>query len=256
MNLVQRLGITTLSIATLVALSAAPLIASADNDRVREVRDLRPLTQRVEVAISHSGQALVRGAQVSAISGSTITAVTTAGASTLTWTVATDGSTTFLAASGGGSSLSQIAVGHTISFAGALSGTGLNVKATAVKNWTVGANERSVSGAVQSINSAGTSFVIGNGNDNKKLATVQLSGSTVITLNGATTSFTSIATGNKVKATGTANADGTVLTATSVIIMRPAISLRDSDLGKNIRQWFSNHGLGIFDKSGKDKKDD
>ena len=93
MNLVQRLGITTLSIATLVALSAAPLIASADNDRVREVRDLRPLTQRVEVAISHSGQALVRGAQVSAISGSTITAVTTAGASTLTWTVATDGST-------------------------------------------------------------------------------------------------------------------------------------------------------------------
>ena len=248
MNLVQKIGITTLSVATLAALSVAPLIALADNNRdrgARDVRELRTLGQRVEIAITDSGNALVRGAKVTGISGSTLTVTTAAGASTLSWAVITDGSTVFVTSTGSGTTLGQISVGDTVSFAGVLSGTGLSVKATAVKDWTLGASERTISGTVQSINSAGTSVVLGN---NK--ATVQFTGATVITLNGTSTSFASIATGDKVKATGVVNAEGTVLTATSVAIIRPKAMIT-GDLSASIRAWLNGHGLGIFGKKDK-----
>src|SRR3989344_3776511 len=255
MNLVQKFGIAATSGAVLAALAFAPVIASADNDKNKGENN-RPATQRVEVAITDSGNVLVRGAKVTAISGSTITAVTTAGASTLTWTVTTDGSTSFVTSTGSGSSLAQISVGDTISFAGALSGSGLSVKATAVKDWTLGANERSIVGTVQSVNSAGNSLTITNGkdndNDNKKVTTIQFTASTVIS--GAGTTFGSIVAGDKVKATGTVNADGTILTATAVTVTHPPVKLGNDDFGKKIKAWFSNHGFNFFGKS--DKNDD
>src|SRR3990167_4054326 len=177
MNLVQKFGVTATSAAVLAALAFAPIIALADNDKQKGDNDRRA-TQRVEVAITDSGNILVRGAKVTAVSGGTITATTVAGASTLTWTVTTDSLTSFSTSAGAGSSIGQISVGDTVSFAGALSGTGLSVKATAVKDWTVGANERSIVGTVQSVNSAGSSLAIVNGkdndNDNKKVTTIQL----------------------------------------------------------------------------------
>ena len=261
MNLVQKFGIVATSGAVLTALAFAPVITLADNDNDKNKGDdNRRASQRVEVAIADSGNVLVRGAKVTAISGSTITAVTTAGASTLTWTVTTDGSTSFVTSTGSGSSLAQISVGDTISFAGALSGTGLSVKATAVKDWTLGANERSIVGTVQSVNSANSSLTItngkDNGNDNKKVTTIQFTGSTVIS--GTGTTFGSIVAGDKVKATGTVNADGTILTATSVTVSHESPKLGNDDFGKKIRAWFSNHGWGFFGKSdnGKSGKDD
>ena len=259
MNLVQKFGIVATSGAVLTALAFAPVITLADNDK-NKGDDNRRASQRVEVAIADSGNVLVRGAKVTAISGSTITAVTTAGASTLTWTVTTDGSTSFVTSTGSGSSLAQISVGDTVSFAGALSGTGLSVKATAVKDWTVGANERSIVSTVQGVNSANSSLTItngkDNGNDNKKVTTIQFTGSTII--NGTGTTFGSIVAGDKVKATGTVNADGTILTATSVTVTHPPVKLGDDDFGKKIRAWFSNHGWGFFGKgdNGKSGKDD
>jgi len=152
-----------------------------------------------------------------------------------------------------------------VSFAGVLTGTGLSVKATAVKDWTIGTSQRSISGTVASINGTNTSLTLGNGNgkdndndkDDKTRATIQLTGSTVIMLNGATSTFASIQTGDKVKATGTMNEGGTVLTATSVTVTHPGVNLGNDDFGKRIKAWFSG-GFSIFgkndnNKGGKDK---
>lgn len=262
MNIIQKFGIAATSGAVLAALAFAPVIALADNDK-QKGDDNRRTVQRVEVAITDSGNVLVRGAKVTAVSGSTITVTTTAGASTLTWTVTTDSSTAFSASTGGSSSLGAISVGDTISFVGTLSGSSLSVKASAVKDWTVGANERSIVGTVQSVNATSSSLTIVNGkdndNNNKKVTTIQFTGSTVI--NGTGTTFGSIVAGDKVKATGTVNADGTILTATSVTVTHPPVKLGNDDFGKKIRAWFSNHGFGFFgkgdnDNSGKSGKDD
>jgi len=259
MNITKKFGAGLTSVAVASALAFLPIIASA-NEGNSKGKDRLAAAQRVEVAINASGNVLVRGAKVTGISGSTLTVTTTAGASTLSWAVTTDSSTVFVTSAGSGSSLAQISVGDTVSFAGALTGTGLSVKASAVKDWTLGANQRSISGTVQSVNSASTSLILvgGNGKDNdndkddKTRATIQFTGSTVIMLNGATTTFASIQTGDKVKATGTMNEGGTVLTATSVTVTRPAVGFGNDDFAKKIRAWFSG-GFSIFGKNGKDR---
>ncbi len=251
MKLAKRIGVGATSIALASALALLPLAASADDNGKSPGARLRANNQGVEVALNASGNVLVRGAKVIGISGSTLTVMTTAGASTLSWAVTADASTVFVTSSGSDSSLGAISVGDTVSFAGALSGTGLTVKATAVKDWTLGANERSVSGTVKSTNSAGTSLVL----DNHDNVTIQFTGSTLITLNGATTTFAAIQMGDKVKATGTVNGDATVLTAASVTVIRPAVKFGDDDFGKRIKLWFSGHGFGIFGKGDKGDKD-
>lgn len=253
MKFTKQLGAGIASVAVASALSLLPVIALA-NEGNKNNENRVPATQRVEIGINASGEVLVRGAKITGVNGSTLTVTTTAGASTLSWAVTTDSSTTFITSSGSASSLAQIAVGDTVSFAGSLTGSGLNVKASAVKDWTLAANERSVSGTVQSINSTGTSLVLSKGKDDDgNKTTVQFTGSTLIVLNGATTTFASIQTGDKVKATGVVNADGTVLTATSVTVTHPAVNFGNDDFAKKIRLWFLGHGLGIFGKSGKDR---
>ncbi len=263
MKITKQFGAGIASVAVASALTFLPVIASA-NEGSKDMN--RPITnQRVEVAINASGNVLVRGAKVTGVSGSTLTVVTTAGASTLSWAVTTDSGTAFVTSGGSGSSLGQISVGDTVSFAGALTGSGLSVKASAVKDWTLDANERSISGTVQSVNSAGTSIVLGNGkddgrgNDNDNKALIQFSAGTAVVLNGVASTFASIQTGDKVKATGVMNADGTVLTATSVTVTHPRVDLGNDNFGKRIKAWFSGHGFNFGgkndnnDKSGKDK---
>ena len=252
MKFATQFGVGAASLAAASALVFLPVIASANNGGSKNLSNRLSSTQRVEVVIGETGTVLVRGAKVTGLSGSTITVTTTAGASILSWAVTTDSSTAFVISNGSGSSLSAISVGDTVSFAGTLSGTGLSVKATAVKDWTLGIRERSVSGVVQSINTAGTSLVLGKGsNSNDNKVTIQLTGSTLVTLSGATTTLASVQTGDKVKATGTANADGTILTATSLTVTRPSVNFGNDDFAKKIRLWFSGHGFGIFGKSDK-----
>lgn len=263
MNIAKQFGAGAASVAVASALAFLPVIASANEGNKEGNRLNNNGDQRVEIAVNASGNVLVRGAKVTGISGATLTVTTTAGASTLSWAVTTDSSTVFAASGGAGSSLAQISVGDTVSFAGALTGTGLSVKATAVKDWTLDANERSIAGTVQSVNSAGTSLVLGNGNgkdndndkDNRVRATIQFTGSTQIVLNGTTTTFASIQTGDRVKATGVMNADGTILTATSVTVIRPAVKSGDDSFRKKIKLWFGGHGFFGKSDNGKGEKD-
>jgi hypothetical protein len=91
-----------------------------------------------QVQIGPNGRVLVRGAKVTAISGSDIDAQVTWGSYVADWNVdASDAK--ILQRSGGNSALSQIAVGNTISFSGMLdtSESSATVSADVVKNWSV-----------------------------------------------------------------------------------------------------------------------
>ncbi|MDO8561231.1 MAG: DUF5666 domain-containing protein [bacterium] len=257
MNYIQRFAVISISGVALLALaSLAPVFAFAEDNQVGK-------SEQVAISINDLGNVSVRGAKVAGIAGNVITATTVAGPSTLSWTVTTDSSTKFsISGPATSTSIAQIAVGDTVSFSGVLSGAGLNVKASVVKDSTrvANVNSRSISGIVQSMNATSTSLVLrsgednGKGNDNKKTTTIQFTASTAITLNGTTTTFAAIHVGDKVKATGTLNAGGTVLSATSVTVTQPRAAVKDDDdddFGSKFRGWLSRFGLG--DKGGKGK---
>ena len=246
MTITQKMFMGTASVALLSALSIMPLVASA-NEGEKDKTIVRPIQSGVEVAITNDGHVLVRGAKVTAISGSTITAQTVWGATTMNWTV-NAGSAQFVNVNGSDSTLGSISIGDSVSFAGSWnpSGAALNVNASVVKDRSVGSRTVTVTGKVSSINAGATSLVLAKGENNDKTITVQFNGSTVINLNDATATFNSIQTGDTIKVKGTANADATILTATNVSIVRPALSKDERNFNQRVKAWLSNRGLNFF----------
>lgn len=105
---------------------------SATPDRFVDKRD-----RETGVEIKNDGTAVLRGAKVTAISGSTLTVTETLGTTTLSWTVTTTGTTKFEAKNGSSIALASIAVGDTITVKGALvSGSSLTLTATLVRDIT------------------------------------------------------------------------------------------------------------------------
>lgn len=171
----------------------------------------------VEINLTSNGNALVRGAQVTSVSGSDISATTNYGSSQLAWTVKTDSDTEFTANKNGATGLSQIAAGDTISFRGILDQavSGLTVNADVVKDWSHVETTKKLSGIVSSINTTLNSFTVSHGNST---TSVQTNGDTKFTLNGNAGSFASLFINAKVKIAGMFNASSSILTATSVDI--------------------------------------
>lgn len=197
-----------------------------------------------------NGKALVRGAKVASVSGTTINASVTWGTATLTWTINTDGATKYYNGLGNAGVFADIASGDSISFAGTISGNGLIVLATAVKDQTGSVSNATVNGKVQSVNATGLSLVISKGKDEHNQSgnlTVQTNASTIITMNGTTLPFASIALGDKVKATGLLSADRTMLTATALEVSRPT-TLNNGNFNQFIKDFFK-----VDKESGKDK---
>ena len=191
----------------------------------------------VEVNLSSNGSALVRGAKVTSVSGSTINATTNYGFSQLSWTVKTDGNTEFNANKGGSTGLSAIAIGDTVSFSGSLDQTvsGLTVNAKVVKDWTHSESKKTLSGIVTSINATLNSFTLSHDNST---TSVQTNSSTDFDLKGGNGSFTSLFLNAKVKVKGMFNASSSVLTATSVDISTTSHKWGwDKDDKKEWRDW-------------------
>ncbi|MES2931775.1 MAG: hypothetical protein V4682_03755 [Patescibacteria group bacterium] len=94
---------------------------------------------KLEVAISDNGRVIVRGAEVTEISGDTIRARTEWGATALTWTIRTDGDTDFVTKGGSGSGLDDVSTGDYVSFSGQVleSESAFTVDADAVRNWSL-----------------------------------------------------------------------------------------------------------------------
>lgn len=113
--------------------AAGSLVAGAQGIKHDDVKKMPVERQKVEIVIN-SNHALVRGATVTAVSGSTITATSMVGSTTLVWTVNVGSSTQVIASTT--NSLASVAVGDTISFSGALraGATTLTVDAKVVKD--------------------------------------------------------------------------------------------------------------------------
>jgi hypothetical protein len=206
------------------ALTLAPL-AFAQGDKVKNF-SLWPGKKGVEVQIQESGRTLVRGATVTAISGSTITASVVLGGTTLAWTAVTDGSTKFLDKNGRTGASNTVAVGNTISFSGSLTNaSGLSVKVDTVKNWSkdsATSSKHTFEGTLQSIASttAPTSFVlkVGNTNYTVNVATTAL----VLQNNWTRGTLSQLAIGHTVRVYGSVQANNA-----SVI---DALIVRDTSL--------------------------
>ena len=113
----------------------APSFAQAEQNASKE----RAAGMKAQVALSADGNALVRGAEVTEVSGDTIRARNEWGSAVLAWTVRTDDGTGFYEKGGSDSDLDEIEVGDVISFSGMLDQgtTALTVRADAVRNWSL-----------------------------------------------------------------------------------------------------------------------
>lgn len=231
-NIIASLALFAVLVPTSVALA---------HDDERE-RSQRPTDAGVQIFATHDGNVLVRGAKVTGVASSTITATTAWGGTTLTWSVLTDGTTEFVSRSNGAIQLGNIAVGDTINFAGAwVPGTALSVTAKVVKNVNSITEPVTLKGTVQSVATSTQSFVL----SYNSTTTVHASSSS-ITLNGSNATFADLQVGDSVKVKGVWNTEHTILSASSVKITRNASSTSSSDdrqFSKLLRQWLKDKGI-------------
>lgn len=205
-------------LAALVLMSAIPAFASADSGK-SERAFLAFSSDRPSITANADGKALVRGAKVASVSGSDINVSVALGNATVTMTLKTDSATKLYNRAGRAETMSDIAVGDMVTAVGTLSGNGLSMNASAIKDFTGAVENVSLSGKIESINLSALSFFIdksksGNGEDRK--IEVKTTSSTSFTINGVASAFASLLQGDKVKIDGSLNADGSVLTATAV----------------------------------------
>lgn len=206
-------GVLMAALAVMLAFPAG--FASADSDHAK-----KGIMPGVEIVLNAAGKALVRGATVTTVSSSTITATSAIGPATLTWSIITDSSTEFVGKKGD-VSLADIKVGDTINFHGDMAtGTTLAVNAKVVRDVSLAkkpeAPHGAVHGAIASIDAANSTFVItmkGNAT-----TTVKVDTSTALMKEGSAVLFSVLAVGDRVEVKGTFDAQTNVLTATKIVI--------------------------------------
>lgn len=145
MNLILKHARAFIPTLAALALIAAPAFAFAHDDSSGEVSGTVasqtaiafPL-QGTGVFIGAGGNALVRGATVQSVSGSTVTAKSSWGSSAINWVVDVASSTKFYDSRVAASSLADIRVGDTISFAGPINQAlaAFTVNASAIRDWS------------------------------------------------------------------------------------------------------------------------
>jgi hypothetical protein len=183
-----------LAFSFVIAFSASS--ASADTDSANEIH---AAGSTIEVHINDDGKVLVRGARVTAISASGLTANVSWGSSTIAWTVNTNSSTELIRRFGAMSSISEVQVGDYVSFQGPLDTTvaAPTVTAKALKDWSIQRKNASFGGTITSINSTNKSFVLAT--PERGNITVNTVASTTITQGSTTVPFTSLTVGKAVK---------------------------------------------------------
>jgi len=167
----------------------------------------------LEVHINDNGSVLVRGAKVTAVSSTTISAISEWNGASLNWTVNTDANTKFITLRDGQSGLGQVKVGDFLSFSGNLmAGSTFTIQAKQVKNWSVVVPQvkTTVEGRLETI--AGTNipntFTLKSGD---KVYTVRVIATTsVLNSKWLTASLVNFQVGNQIRVYGVINADNTI----------------------------------------------
>ena len=199
-------------LALAAAIALVPALTLAEDSKA-----VRLTPPGLEIHITGNGHVLVRGAKVTAVNGSDIIATTAVGGTSLSWTVKTDSSTSFVHRFGGKSGLSEISVGDYLSFTGTVDPSAtLTVKAKVVKDWSIAETHQTFSGTVKSIDSANSRFTLASQNSGD--ITVTVSSDTSLMKNGATMLFSVLAVENTARVTGVYNSDTHVLAASKISI--------------------------------------
>lgn len=202
---------TLIGVTMAIALVAVPVYADNDNHK----KEAHNNGTTLEVHINDNGSVLVRGAKVTAISGSIISASTTFGTSTIAWTIDASSISKVIRRYGGNGTIADVQIGDYISFNGALTTTasGFSVKATSLKDWSIQVKNSSFSGTISSI--TGTSFVLTTAEN--KTITVNTDANTKITRGDTTVAFSALVVGDKISKTeGLYNNTANTLAAKSI----------------------------------------
>ncbi len=223
-------SILAVALLGIVAYVALPVLAENNQGFEKSIdKGVRAVGSTLEVHINNNGKVLVRGAKITSINGSTITAMNMWGSTTMTWIVNTDTSTKSIRRYGGNSSLSEMSVGDYISFSGMLDTTAsvLTVKADMIKDWSIQKVSASFTGTVASIDSVNQKFglttkergVIG------VIAVSVASTTQWIKGNATSTTFADLQVGDRVLASGLYNNLQKLLEAAKVRIYltRPTV---------------------------------
>lgn len=184
---------------------------------------LMKLESSVGVVMGKEGLVQVMGAKVVSVSGNDISATILFGNSSLNFTLKTN-STSKLNGKllTDASVLNQLKAGDSISFTGMITSstnssivvTGSHIVSQALYNKSKIEDKNSFKGEIKAINTADNSFTL----KLKSGVTVKVLvlGSTVISVDDIIKTLSSLQVENKVKVTGTSNADGSVITASKV----------------------------------------
>ncbi len=208
--------------ALVAILIAIPALALADNGKRHDDFRPRSVGSTLEVSIADSGKTVVRGAKVTAVSGSTITAETVWGASSITWKAQTDSETQFIRKSGTNAGITDIAVGDYVSFSGMLvSGSSFTVDADVVKNWSLSDNRTAIVGVVTAHDSDSLTVAT------KNRGNVEVAVTSATTFSGKIAALADITTNARVVVFGSYNADTKILTATDI---RADLKVKDHEL--------------------------
>lgn len=229
MNIKKVLGGAMLA----VSMAVIPVAASASELKA---------TNATRVHIDNDGIVRVVGAEVTSISGNIINAVTRFKNNLVNWAFTTNASTSIQSNNSLNAPITDVRVGDKINVTGALStiGSTLTVNATKVRDITTTQNVRVKTGTVNSVNTANNSFVLKWTEDKTdKFVTVQNNASTTIYLaNGTVGNINSLVANGKVHVAGLLSADGTVLTASKVLIRNTDITKKEDKKNKEaFNEW-------------------
>jgi hypothetical protein len=183
-----------------------------------------------QVSIGRNGHVIVKNAEVTSVSGNVVNALARFANTITSWVFTTNASTTIGANNSMSAATSDIHVGDRINVAGTLASLSAtaSVNASRILDKTSMAMWRSKSGTVQSVDLANGTFVL---KTEEKVFTVKTSVTTVFTAKPTATStvatnLAGLAVGRKAEVTGTINADGTVLSASKVLV-KPLIAVNE-----------------------------
>ena len=213
----------------LAVMAVAPGIAFATNGTSPKMT----FQNQTFVQMNEDGNTLVRGAEVTALSGSMITAETDLGGVEIAWTVEADGSTDFVRHGGGSFDFADLEVGDTVSFSGDLTGR-FSVDADVVKEWPSPSEERiALSGTVHEVNSG--SFELAD--TRLGTITVEVTNDTAFVGKKGGVDYGDIEVGQHVAVSGNYDAEDEVLLASKV-----SIDARlHADFGAKVKGWFEKH---------------
>ncbi len=247
MKTLERIAPTVLWAIVVASIFLLPVAAFADTgDSSKSLRSIGS-ESGLEIRIQGNGKTLVRGAEVTAVSGTTITAKTLFGGSSgLSWTVKTNSETDFITRAGADATLSSITVGDIISFSGAIDTTtsALTVNADVVKDWAVPPKGKATMlGVASGVQTNGTFTLT---NEKGVFVTVTTASTTVVMKGSGAVATTTVANGNTVRVTGTYTLSTKTLAAERIVIVeRKDRESSDDRKGQHaFRLWIQKLGMG------------